>query len=225
MESGIYVIKNKVTNDVYIGSAKNFNKRWNGHKSKLRKKIHHSIILQNSWNKHKEKFFVFQIIEYVKDISKLIEREQYYLDLIKPKYNICKRAYSSLGRKPTEETRKKLRENNGRYWKGKKLSEEHKRKLSLAKKGKPTGRTGIKSPVYGKPSWNKGIPMTEERKEKLRIINTGKKQSKETIEKRRQKLLGHKGWNEGLRTPDHVRQKISIALKEYHRISTEAIVR
>ncbi|MGR3179409.1 MAG: GIY-YIG nuclease family protein [Candidatus Anammoxibacter sp.] len=217
MESGIYKIKNKVTNDVYIGSAKNFNIRWKEHIKRLKRKNHHSIILQNAWNKYGEQSFDFQIIEYVQDVSKLIDREQYYLDLIKPKYNICKYAYSSLGRKPTEETRKKLRENNGKYWKGKKLSEEHKKKLSLAKKGKPTGRTGLKSPVYGKPSWNKGIPMTEEAKEHLRIILTGRKQSKETIEKRRQKLLGHKGWNKGLRTPYHVRHKISIALKEYHR--------
>jgi hypothetical protein len=39
--------------------------------------------------------------------------------------------------------------------------------------------------------------MTNETKEKLRMINLGKKQSKTTIEKRRVKLLGHINWYKG----------------------------
>ena len=42
----------------------------------------------------------------------------------------------------------------------------------------------------GKPSPKKGIPLSKEHKEKLRLINLGKKHSPETIEKIRQANLG-----------------------------------
>jgi group I intron endonuclease len=42
----------------------------------------------------------------------LIEREQYYLDLLKPEYNICKIAGSTLGFKHSELTKAKMSINN-----------------------------------------------------------------------------------------------------------------
>ena len=41
--------------------------------------------------------------------EKAIEREQYYLDLLKPEYNICKTTGSTLGFKHTEETIAKIK--------------------------------------------------------------------------------------------------------------------
>lgn len=49
-----------------------------------------------------------------------IEREQYYIDLLKPDMNVCKVAGSSLGVKRTDETKEKLRQ----IHLGKKLSKE-----------------------------------------------------------------------------------------------------
>lgn len=49
-------------------------------------------------------------------------REQYYLDLLNPEYNILKHAYSLLGYKHSEE--------NIAKFKLKKISEEHKELLS-----------------------------------------------------------------------------------------------
>ena len=43
---------------------------------------------------------------------------------------------SKIGTKCSEETRKKMSENNGRYWLGKHLLEETRKKLSESKKGK-----------------------------------------------------------------------------------------
>ena len=52
---------------------------------------------------------VEEIIEYsTKD--NVISREQHYLDLEKPLYNICKKAGSSLGRVTRESTRLKLKQ-------------------------------------------------------------------------------------------------------------------
>ena len=47
--------------------------------------------------------FRLDILEYC-DGKEVIYREQYYLDLLKPEYNILKTAGSSLGFKHTSET-------------------------------------------------------------------------------------------------------------------------
>lgn len=52
--------------------------------------------------------FKLEILEYCSE-SVVINREQYYIDLFKPEYNILKIAGSSLGYKHTEETLAKLR--------------------------------------------------------------------------------------------------------------------
>ena len=52
--------------------------------------------------------FNLEILEYCNK-ELLLEREQYYLDLYKPEYNICKIAGSSKGRIVKDPTRLKLR--------------------------------------------------------------------------------------------------------------------
>jgi group I intron endonuclease len=95
MSSGIYKITNMDNGKFYIGSAKNFDKRWYDHKRELTLNIHINPKLQHSWNSHGEDKFVFTILEVVEPYKiKLFEREQYYLDTLKPYernigYNIC----------------------------------------------------------------------------------------------------------------------------------------
>jgi group I intron endonuclease len=76
--------------------------------------------------------FKLEILEYC-DPKDVISREQYYLDLLKPQYNILKNAYSSLGYKHSAESLAKI---SARAL-GRIFSEEHKTKLSEALKGKP----------------------------------------------------------------------------------------
>ena len=52
--------------------------------------------------------FRLEILEY-NEKAKILEREQYYLDILKPTYNICKVAGSSLGRVTNRSTRLKLK--------------------------------------------------------------------------------------------------------------------
>ena len=66
--------------------------------------------------------FNLEILEYCR-ADELIVREQYYLDLIKPEYNILTQAYSLLGYKHSPE--------NIAKFKLKKISQEHKDILSL----------------------------------------------------------------------------------------------
>jgi group I intron endonuclease len=54
--------------------------------------------------------FSLEILEYCEP-SKVIEREQHYIDLLRPKYNLLKTAGSRLGSVHSEET-KKIMSNN-----------------------------------------------------------------------------------------------------------------
>lgn len=108
MNSGIYKITNVTNDQIYIGSTVNFNKRKREHFSSLNENKHCNKYLQRSFNKHGEENFKFEILEVIEDKNKLIEREQHYLDTLKPQFNICKIAGSQLGYRHSIETKKHL---------------------------------------------------------------------------------------------------------------------
>lgn len=64
--------------------------------------------------------FSLEILEYCEP-SEVVLREQYFLDLLKPAYNILKTAASSLGFKHTKETKDKI----SRKLTGRTLTKEH----------------------------------------------------------------------------------------------------
>lgn len=88
-EKGVYVIKNKINNNVYIGSTTMyFLKRFHHHLSMLRANKHKNKYLQNAWNKYGEENFEFNILE-VCNKEECLNREQYYIDMYKDSsYNI-----------------------------------------------------------------------------------------------------------------------------------------
>lgn len=99
--TGIYTIsfKNSKSNKVYIGSAskksgeiKNnngFYSRWCRHLHMLKNNKHHSIALQNAYNKYGDSNIVFSILEECIP-SICIKREQFYID----KYNSFNKGYN-----------------------------------------------------------------------------------------------------------------------------------
>jgi group I intron endonuclease len=98
MTGAIYQIKNLVNNKIYIGSTKNFLIRKQEHWHRLKSKKHENFYLQNAWNKYGEHNFVFEILEKIEDEEKLLVKEQEYIDVYSPDYNICK----SAGKPPTK---------------------------------------------------------------------------------------------------------------------------
>jgi len=93
---GIYKIVNIKTSKFYIGSSDNIDKRWKRHISELKKRKHHSVYLQRSFNKHGKTNFMLQIIELCNK-KELLNIEQKYLDDLKPwnnsvGYNVSKHA-------------------------------------------------------------------------------------------------------------------------------------
>lgn len=109
---GIYAIRHGGSGKLYIGSAVSFRTRWNGHRHRLNTNKHHSAKLQNAWNKHGEAAFDFVVLEFVEDRDNLIEREQHWLDTLRPTvrgYNICPVAGNTAGVRASEETKSKMR--------------------------------------------------------------------------------------------------------------------
>ena len=93
------------------------------------------------------------------------------------------------GRKHSEETKRKISEAK----KGKPRSEETKKKLSEAHKGKPAWNKGkhaseetkkkISEALRGQAAWNKGSHISEETKRKISEAKKGKQMSEETKKK------------------------------------------
>ena len=179
----IYTIICKETNKQYIGSALNHAKRKREHFYNLKNNKHPNKKLQNAYNIYGADCFDFKIIEVVEDEKKLIEREQHYIDNLKPIYNICRVAGSSLGLKRTNDTRDKIRAANlgikhpqwrneikskaqggENHWtKRKGFSNKSKKQMSATHKEKY--RSGYRNPL-------KGTRYTAERIEAMRIMSS-----------------------------------------------------
>jgi group I intron endonuclease len=150
MNTGVYKIKNLINKNIYIGSSASIGgviSRWKFHKSELLKNKHKNGHLQNAWNKYGERNFQFSILEFCNK-KECLNREQYYMDLLKPEYNIYKVAGSPLGRIVSEQTKEKIRLKR----KYQIISEETKKKISLFHKGKPKSKNHknkVKSILWG----------------------------------------------------------------------------
>ena len=184
MATGIYKISNTIDNKIYIGSAYNFKDRWASHRYELLNEKHPNTILQNFVCKYGIACLVFEIVEKC-DSQFLLEREQFYLDTLKPEFNISKFASSFFkGMKHSEEAKDKIRKKNS----GRKFTEEHRQKISKGHKGKVVSEETRKKLSIVK----KGTVASEETKRKISKGCKGKIVSWETREKMRIRSTGRK---------------------------------
>lgn len=149
---GIYRWINKLNNNTYVGSGLDLSKRLKEYynKSELKRNPRpiHAALLKYGYEN-----FILEILEYCR-ADELIKREQYYLDTLKPEYNILKYAYSLLGYKHTPE--------NIAKFKLKKVSQELKDKLSLVHSGKEVSQETRDKLSLATANYRKNNPLSPE---------------------------------------------------------------
>lgn len=183
---------------IYIGSTgRSFSERFQKHRWRLNRGVHHSPIMQRYWNKYGNTA-EFLVLETCDDPGKVSEREQYYINLT-PKERLLNSGPAipnpMAGRHQSPEAKRKL----SQFFKGRKVSEETKEKLRRQKLGKPgiphteearakmsksqTGRHHSLETREKMSHAQKGRIITPEAREKLRQVNLGKKHTSEAKEK------------------------------------------
>lgn len=140
-KAGIYRWVNKVNHKTYIGSSVNLGRRFKVYYDfsflsvrikKAQSHIYSAILKHGYYN------FQLEILEYCAK-ENAISREQYYIDLLNPEYNLNSTAGSRLGANISNESRQKM----SAAAIGRKHTEETKNLISLANKG-------INNPNFGK---------------------------------------------------------------------------
>ncbi len=164
-KSGIYMLTNKLTNDIYIGQSVDISKRFRNYFNLSYIKSKGSFIISRALIKYGYYNFSVTILEYC-DKYDLIIREQYYFNKLNPQYNILKISGSSRDFKHSEETKTKI---------SKSLKGIYKKE---------------KSALFGRTHTKETRKLMSLKKARNNNPLFGKTQSKDTIELIRQKALG-----------------------------------
>jgi group I intron endonuclease len=192
--TGIYKITNRCNGKTYIGQSVRIERRWIQHKAPCTRK--RKTYLQNAFEKYGIENFDFEILQECTK-EELNELEiKWIIELKsqgKAEYNISAGGFNNPFQFKTEEELEVIHEKMRAVKIGRKLTEEHKRKIGEAGKGRkhsPEAKEKIRHAALNRsPETREKYRqaakrnMTEEAKERLREINTGKKLSPETIEK------------------------------------------
>jgi len=104
---GVYRWINNLNGNTYIGSSINLSVRFYTYYS-LRSLAKSNRPMERALLKYGFSNFSLEILEYCNS-EDLLKKEQYYLDTLKPEYNIAEIAGSILGYKHSEESLKKMR--------------------------------------------------------------------------------------------------------------------
>ena len=189
---GIYAIKNKINNKMYIGKSVNVHKRKSYHFWLLRSNNHFNPKLQSAFNKYGEENFEFVILEKCNK-DELDDKEIKYINRYNTTnngYNICEGGKGGLGRTLSEETKQKISNANT----GRKQDEVAKKRKSEAMKElwkTAEFRKKMKQRPKPKP-WNKGRRLTEEEKKHLSEKLKGRRITEEHKKKLHELYKGEK---------------------------------
>jgi group I intron endonuclease len=213
-KSGIYLIHNLVNGKQYVGSSKNLTQRLSSYYS-LSKLLDNRYISRSIMKYGHDNFsvLILELIESNENIKKdLLNREQFYLDLLKPVLNINPIAGSSLGYQHSEETKQLL----SSLRMGKSLSEETKQLLSQL-------FSGELNPFWGKT--HNLDTLTRMKLSKIGELNPmfGKEKSPEFIEQMYRDKSGSNNPMWGKIHSEETLNKMRKSVYVYDAISKELI--
>lgn len=172
----IYLVTNMVNGKKYVGkTVYEIKYRKRKHIGELTTSSKKHYPLYSAIKKYGKDNFKWEVIDTATSENQLNEKEKHWIkehNTISPNgYNLTCGGDGQTGFKHTDETKRKISDNN--FWKGtsgimygKKHTEESIKKMSEAKKGKPTKivyderirdvlreqKLGEKNPMYGRPS-------------------------------------------------------------------------
>lgn len=173
-QPGVYCIYNLIDTCKYVGGSKNLQARKRQHFSDLKLNKHKNPRLQSAYNTYGVSSLLFYVLEYLPSGAfedDIIDREQYWMDLLHPEYNINLVAGKYIGDYiRTEEARQK------RSISMSKITNRKKRSPSKWKSGFPPNlgkvfgketREKIKNAMTGSKNPNFGKPRPEETRRKI----------------------------------------------------------
>jgi group I intron endonuclease len=148
-KSGIYMLTNKITGDIYIGQSIDISNRFKNYLNLSYIKSKNNYIISRALIKYGYSNFSLTILEYC-DLSDLSNREQYYFDLLIPQYNILKIAGSSKGFKHSESTKNKISKALKGVYVGENSASFGRTHTEVTKEAMSLKKIGINNPLYGK---------------------------------------------------------------------------
>jgi group I intron endonuclease len=177
---GVYKITNKINGKCYIGSSIDIRRRKATHFRELSRGTHGNSYLQRAWYKYGCDAFEFKTV-LICSKENVIFYEQIIMDLIQPciadnGYNAVPNAGNIHGYKHTEDARMKI--SIARTGKGIIPSEETRKRMSLAHKGKTFSDKARQNMRNARKLMNKQV--SQETRGKISKANKGRKASHET---------------------------------------------
>jgi len=166
LKSGIYRIINIDTGESYVGSSVNITQRFRNYfninylSSGAKSSRICRALLKYGYSK-----FRLEVIEYC-DVSVLLERETFYIQTLKPEYNILQSGGSNLGYKHTEESKARMSASASNR------TDELKAKYSKAAVGRKFNHTEETKAKLSAASMNR--KLSEETKAKLSVIQSNR---------------------------------------------------
>ena len=187
MNSGIYILYNIFTGRRYVGSSRNLKHRRTCHFSGMKNGTHENYKIRNECSTYGVDSFRWEILERC-EIGCLVEREQWWMDSLKPELNIIltadnhncteterrkearkRQAEKITGRKQSQEEKDKRAKSIKEFWAkpenvGKKIVSQEQRRVLSEK------NTGANNPNWGKPRSEESKQKSSQSNSKVRHI-------------------------------------------------------
>lgn len=174
--TGIYMIKNKINGNCYVGQSVDIYKRWMDHKTPSKRSK--GLVLGRALSRYGCDNFEFIVLEKC-DAKALNEREIHYISSLKPAYNMNEGGSGNSGHRLTSQQKKRLSRIASVQWESKTKEQRQaiiKNNLKGPSKGHPVSvETRSRLRESARKQFANGMP--DETKKKISMATKGKKKN------------------------------------------------